>query len=141
MLQKIRWRMATQVASQVTTKRLYNIMSTGQALVRSVYYSRQTSSSFLWKKQKEVFSMIGRVSRKWSSTSSQAAEEGAESSTSSAAPPAVEADIKSYGTVQEDEHKVANDTHDEHKERPIEQESLESVGYDMSKVSKPSGGE
>jgi hypothetical protein len=135
--------MATQVASQVTTKRLYNIMSTGQALVRSVYYSRQTSSSFLWKKQKEVFSMIGGASRRWSSTSSTT-EEGAEFSTSpgsSAVPPAVEADTRSYGTVQEDGHKVANDTHDEHKDRPLEQESLESVGYDMSKVSRPAGDE
>lgn len=135
--------MATQVASQVTTKRLYNIMSTGQALVRSVYYSRQTSSSFLWKKQKEVFSMIGGASRRWSSTSSTT-EEGAEFSTSpgsSAAPPAVEADTRSYGTVQEDGHKVANDTHDEHKDRPLEQESLESVGYDMTKVSRPAGDE
>lgn len=87
--------------------------------------------------------MIGGASRRWSSTSSTT-EEGAEFSTSSgssAAPPAVEADTKSYGTVQEDGHKVASDTHDEHKERPIEQESLESVGFDMSKVSKPAGGE
>lgn len=135
---------ATQVATQVTTKRLFNIMSSGQALMRSVYYSRQTSSKFLWQKQKEVFSMVGSVSRRWSSSnSSSVAENSVEtsSSSSSSAPPAVDADPKSYGGVQEDAHQVASNTHEEHDKRGIDQESFRDVGYDMSKVSKPSGGE
>jgi len=140
----------TQVAAQVTTKRAYNIVSSGQALMRSVYYSRQTSSTFLWQKQKEVFSMIGSVSRRWSSSSS-AVEEGSSVSetttttttttSSSSAPPAVDADHKSYGGIQDDPHKVASDTHGEHDKRGDDQESISSVGYDMSKVSKPAGGE
>lgn len=139
----------TQVAAQVTTKRAYNIVSSGQALMRSVYYSRQTSSTFLWQKQKEVFSMMRSVSRRWSSSGSAAEESSSVSETtttttttsSSSAPPAVDADIKSYGGVQDDPHKVASDTHGEHDKRGDDQESISSVGYDMSKVSKPAGGE
>lgn len=137
----------TQVAAQVTTKRAYNIVSSGQALMRSVYYSRQTSSTFLWQKQKEVFSLFRSVSRRWSSSSSTAEEGSSVSETktttnsSSSAPPAVDADPKSYGGVQDDPHKVASDTHGEHDQRGDDQESISSVGYDMSKVSKPAGGE
>jgi hypothetical protein len=135
---------ATQVATQVTTKRLFNIMSTGQALMRSVYYSRQTSSKFLWQKQKEIFSIVGSVSRRWSSTSSGSVAEGAtqdEDSTDSAAPPAVDADTKSYGTVQEDHQQVASSAHDEHSSKGDDQERLSDTSFDMSKVSKPSGDE
>jgi hypothetical protein len=110
--------------------------------MRSVYYSRQTSSKFLWQKQKEIFSMVGSVSRRWSSSSSVA--EGGVSSTeesSSAAPPAVDADTRSYGGVQEDRNKVASITHEEHANRGDDQENLSDTGYDMSKVSKPSGDE
>lgn len=135
----------TQVATQVTTKRVFNIMSSGQALMRSVYYSRQTSTKFLWQKQKEVFSVIGSVSRRWSSSSSVVEETSSaspsEESSTSSAPPAVEADTKSYGGVQEDPHKVASGTHEEHDKSGTDQESIRDVGYDMSKVSKPSGGE
>lgn len=53
----------------------------------------------------------------------------------------MDADHKSYGAVQEDHHKVASDTHGEHEERGDDQESISGVGYDMSKVSKPAGGE
>lgn len=130
---------ATQVATQVTTKRLFNIMSSGQALMRSVYYSRQTSSKFLWQKQKEIFSMVGSVSRRWSSSNSVA--EGAAEESSSAAPPAVDADAKSYGVVQEDHHQVANSSHEEHSKTGDDQEKLSETGYDMSKVTKPSGDE
>lgn len=135
---------ATQVAAQVTTKRVFNIMSSGQALMRSVYYSRQTSTKFLWQKQKEVFSMVGSVSRRWSSSSSVA--EGAtasspDESSSSTAPPAVHADTKSYGGVQEDHHEVANSSHEEHTNRGDDQEKLADTGFDLSKVTKPSGDE
>jgi hypothetical protein len=53
----------------------------------------------------------------------------------------VDADPKSYGQVQDDAHKVASDTHGEHDKRGDDQESISSVGFDMSKVSKPAGGE
>lgn len=115
--------------------------------MRSVYYSRQVSSKFLWQKPKEVFSMLGTsVSRRWSSSSSSVSESSsispAEPDTSSAAaPPAVDADIKSYGAIQEDHHEVASRTHEEHEERGVDQENYRDVGFDMSKVSKPSGGE
>lgn len=132
----------TQVATQVTTKRLFNIMSSGQSLMRSVYYSRQTSSKFLWQKQKEIFSMVGSVSRRWSSSSSVA--EGAASNAedgSSVAPPAVDADTRSYGSVQENPHEVASSSHEDDDNRSDDQEKLSDTGYDMSKVSKPAGGE
>lgn len=134
---------ATQVAAQVTTKRVYNLMSSGQALMRSVYYSRQTSSSFLWKKQREIFSAVGSASRRFATgmpEASQRTEENPEASGSSA-PPAVDSDTKAYGTMQEDAHKVAKDSHEEYNKKDDEPESLESTGYDISKVSKPAGDE
>lgn len=88
--------------------------------------------------------MIGRVSGRWSSTTTTASvAEGSEdtSSSSSSAPPAVDADAKSYGAVQEDAHKVATGTHNEDDKHGEIQESISDVGYDMSKVTKPSGSE
>lgn len=139
----------TQVAAQVTTKRVFNVVSSGQSLMRSVYYSRQVSSSFLWQKPKEVFSLIGRtVSGRWSSSSTSTVEESSSSvsspedtTSSSSAPPAVDAHPKSYGGIQDDPHKVASSTHEEHDQRGDDQESISSVGFDISKVSKPAGGE
>jgi len=90
--------------------------------------------------------MVGSVSRRWSSSSSVAEESSSvstqeETKTSSAAPPAVDAHPKSYGGIQEDAHGVASGTHEEHDNRGDDQESIRDVGYDMSKVTKPSGGE
>ncbi len=154
----------TQVATQVTTKRLYNLMSGGQALMRSVYYSRQVSSSALWKKPHEVLGFLSRVgSKRWAGPSSmqeeseevvlqeqkQPSEHNVESTAqqqetstvSNTIPAATENSGKSYGAVQDDPHHVAHSTHEEWNSKEDDQERLETVNYDMSKVTRPSGGE
>nr|PNR50138.1 hypothetical protein PHYPA_012035 [Physcomitrium patens] len=131
----------TEVASQVTTKRLFNIVSGGQQLMRSVYYSRQTSTKFLWQKQKEVLSRIGSVSWRWSSSSRGVAEESTSTGdlNGDSAPPAVHADSNSYGV--KGDNQAADSSLEEFDNKGDGQEGLQDVGYDMSKVSKPAGDE
>ncbi|KAG6558010.1 hypothetical protein Mapa_000189 [Marchantia paleacea] len=54
-----------------------------------------------------------------------------------------ESDIldRTYGQQQEDHHKVANHSHEHFMQKEDEEEGLESTGFDISKVSKPSGDE
>jgi len=130
----------------------YSSMAGRQALMRSVWYdyyycSPGTSTELLWRK----FASMGTVSRGWSSRSrhseggtnnnNRAEEVEDPQGSSSSAPPAVDADAKSYGGLQQHPGKVADRAHEEHVKHGIDQESIRDVGYDMSKVSKPSGDE
>ncbi|BBN17753.1 hypothetical protein MPTK1_7g16770 [Marchantia polymorpha subsp. ruderalis] len=48
---------------------------------------------------------------------------------------------RTYGQKQEDHHQVADHSHEHFLQKDDDGEGLESTGFDMSKVSKPSGDE